>query len=349
MELSRMGFEVLLVGRLKEDSMPLEERPYDCHRMKLIFERGPLFYAEYNIRLFLLLLSSKVDILHANDLDTLLANHLASRLRNKPLIYDSHEYFTETPEVIHRPFVRKVWLRIEKWIFPKVHAAFTVNTSLADIFENKYKIPVRVMRNVPRKRKYEVRKTRQELQLPDDRKIILLQGAGINIQRGAEEAVMAMQHLDGVLLLIIGGGDVMPILHEMVDDLKLNDKVRILPKQPYEILYDYTVLSDLGLTLDKDTNPNYRYSLPNKLFDYIQARVPVLASPMTEIKKIVDEYGIGDTIENHEPQHIASKIQEAAENSRKMEEWKENLIFASAKLCWENEKHVLEEVYKAYA
>jgi hypothetical protein len=115
------------------------------------------------------------------------------------------------------------------------------------------------------------------------------------------------------------------------------------------VLYDYTVLADAGLTIDKDTNLNYRYSLPNKLFDYIQARIPVLASPMVEIKRIVEEYEIGDIIENHDPQHIAMKMKGMVENEREVNFWKEKLIFASEQLCWENEKHVLVEVYRAYA
>ena len=346
--LTSLGFDVLLVGRKKSDSLPLEKREYRMHRMRLTFEKGPLFYAEYNIRLFLLLLSRRTDILISNDLDTLLANYLASRIRGKPLVYDTHEYFTETPEVINRPFVRNTWKRIEKWIFPRLKHVFTVNESLAAIFSKKYGVEVKAVRNVPRKRKHTSVRSRKELGLPADKPVILLQGAGINIHRGAEELVKAMQYLDNVLLLIVGGGDVMPELHRTADELNLNDRVRFIPKQPYEKLLEYTANADLGLTLDKDTNPNYRYSLPNKLFDYIHSGVPVLASPMVEIKKIIDEYEVGTTINTYDPEKIAEKIKTLLSDKETLRYWKENCTFASNQLCWENEKKIVEDVYREY-
>lgn len=346
--LTSLGFDVLLVGRKRNNSLPLEKREYRMHRMRLLFEKGPLFYAEYNIRLFLLLLFKRTDILVSNDLDTLLANYLASRIRGKPLVYDTHEYFTETPEVINRPFVRNTWKRIEKWIFPRLKHVFTVNESLAAIFSKKYGVEVKAVRNVPRKRKHTSVRSRKELGLPADKPVILLQGAGINIHRGAEELVKAMQYLDNVLLLIVGGGDVMPELHAMADELKLNDRVRFISKQPYEKLIEYTANADLGLTLDKDTNPNYRYSLPNKLFDYIHAGVPVLASPMVEIKKIIDEYEVGTTINTYDPGKIAEKIKTVLSEKETLRYWKENCTFASNQLCWENEKKIVEDVYREY-
>ena len=115
--LTGMGFDVLLVGRKLTDSLPMGNPPYAYHRMKLAFTKGPLFYACFNLRLFFFLLFHKFDLLTSNDLDTLLPNYLISRIKNKPLVYDSHEYFTEVPELVNRPAVQKIWKRIEKWIF----------------------------------------------------------------------------------------------------------------------------------------------------------------------------------------------------------------------------------------
>lgn len=348
--LTGMGFDVLLAGRRKRDSIPLETKPYRRKRMRLLFEKGPFFYMEFNTRLFFFLLFRRCDVLVSNDLDTLLPNYLISKIKRRPLVFDSHENFTEVPELEGRRWVKSTWKAIEKMIFPKLHDVFTVNDSLAEIFRRQYGIDVRVVRNVPYARDYRVEKSREQLGLPDSRRIILMQGAGINIDRGAEETIRAMRFLNhDYLLLIIGGGDVLADLKDQAADLMAAGKVRFLPRLPYEELYQYTVHADLGLSLDKDTNLNYRYSLPNKLFDYIQARVPVLASRLPEVGRIINDYRIGDFIDHHDPQHIAGKIREMTSDPTRIAKWKENLTFAAAELCWENEINSLTAVYRKYA
>ncbi|MEZ5197370.1 MAG: glycosyltransferase [Bacteroidales bacterium] len=346
--LVKLGFDPTLVGRVKKDSLPLTERDYKMHRMKLLFEKGPLFYAEYNLRLFWFLLFNKVQLLVSNDLDTLLANFLVHKLKRIPIVYDSHELFTETPEVIHRKFVKSTWERIEGWIFPKLRDVMTVSDSIAEVFIKKYKVDVKVVRNVPFTRHFDFVMSRNDLGLPIDKKIVLLQGSGINIQRGAEELIESMKYLDNTILLIIGGGDVINELKIMADNPDLLHKIRFLPRMPIEHLYQYTMNCDLGVTIDKDTNLNYRYSLPNKLFDYIHAGIPVLASPLVEIKRIVEGYDIGSLIPDHDPKNIAAKIKDVLDDKIQLEIWKENLKFAAKELCWEKEEKTIQEVYKKF-
>jgi glycosyltransferase involved in cell wall biosynthesis len=346
--LQKAGFEVLLVGRRQRKSPPMDDRPYKSHRMKLLFEKGPMFYATFNIRLFIFLLFHRCDCLLSNDLDTLLPNFWISKLKRIPLIYDSHEYFTEVPELVSRPKVQRVWKRIEEYVVPKLPEMITVNQSIADLFHEKYGIKVHIIRNIPMRKMLPAPASRQEVGLDPNKHILVLQGSGINIHRGSEELVDSMQYLDDCQLVIIGGGDVLPILKEKVAANHWDDRVKFFPRMPYQQMMAITQLAELGFTLDKDTNLNYRFSLPNKLFDYIQAGVPIIASHLTEIERIITDYNIGTFIDNHEPKTIAATIQNALNDEKILSLWKNNLIFAAQNLCWENEEGVLLKIYEKY-
>ncbi len=348
MSLVAMGFELTLVGRLLPNSMPMNDRPYKTHRMRLLFKKGPLFYAEYNTRLFLYLLLHKVKLLVSNDLDTLLPNYLIHKIKRIPIVYDSHEYFTQVPELVNRPSTQAVWKRIETWIFPKLKDVFTVNDSIADLFQKDYGNRPRVVRNIPLKGEIIEPATRKELGLAEDKKVLILQGSGINIQRGSEEMVEAMKYIDNAILLIVGGGDVIDTLQEMAKNPELEGKIIFKPKQTYEKLMQYTANADLGLTLDKDTNLNYRFSLPNKLFDYIHAGIPILASPLPEIKRVIEKYNIGDFIPSHKPEEIAEKVNQILADQALIQKWKNNITFAAENLTWQNEEKVLKEVYSKH-
>jgi glycosyltransferase involved in cell wall biosynthesis len=345
-----LGYDVLLVGRKQRKSSPLLPRRYKVKRMRLLVEKGILFYIFFQIRLFFYLLFHKADILVSNDLDTLLPNYLISKLKGCVLVYDTHELFCEVPELQHRQMKKALWKILERFIFPRLKYVFTVNDSIAAIYHREYKVPIRVVRNVPllSDQTKLVKKTKRQLGIPEDKKIILLQGAGINVNRGAEEAVEAMQFVDGAILLIIGGGDVIDLLKQLTVQLHLSAKVIFIDKLPFQELRQYTQHADLGLTLDKGTNLNYKYSLPNKLFDYIHAGVPVLSSDLVEIKKIISTYDIGDYIDRHDPEHIAKKISTMLHEETILQFWKKNTKIAAENLNWEKEEQQLISVYKQF-
>lgn len=346
--LHEMGFKVTLVGREQRNSLPLQPREYRTHRMKLLFEKGVLFYSFFQLRLFFFLLFRKSDVLLANDLDTLLPNYLVSKIKRIPLVYDTHEIFTEVPELQGKSFRQGVWRRLEKWIFPKLKNVFTVNQSISDWYYDKYKVRALVVRNMPRRIMPVFESvSRTELNLPADKKIVILQGAGINVDRGAEELVMAMKHITDVVLLIVGSGDVIPALKEMVAKENLGHKVIFTGKVPHDKLRQYTLLADLGVTLDKPTNINYRFSLPNKIFDYINAGIPVLCSDLPEVARIVRDHKVGMVIDSFEPEKIAQAIQTAL-NSPEYKVWESNTLKAGEELCWETDEVNLKAVYSQF-
>lgn len=336
--LKESGYTVVLVGRKRKNSIPLKSLNNQCVRLNLLFDKGPFFYAELNVRLFFFLLFSKVDLIFSNDLDTLPAAYLAHKLKRKTkIVYDSHELFTEAPELEGR-FVKKIWERIEKMIFPKLEYIITVNDSIAEIFKSKYRKSIVVVRNVSKKFDWSELKSKKDLGIPEDKELIIVQGSGLNVDRGIEEAILAMQFIDYATLLIVGDGDVIPNAKELVKTHQLETKVLFFGKRPYKELMQFTRYASIGLALDKPKSLNYRFALPNKLFDYVQANTAVICSNLIEIQKIVEKYEIGISIETISPEVIAETINGLLENKDKLLSFQENCKKAAEVENWENEK-----------
>lgn len=338
--LLELGYLPVLAGRKKPQSPPIGTRPYKTLRFRLPFHKGPLFYTSYNIWLLIFLLFQKKALIWSNDLDTLPACLLAARIKGQPLVYDSHELFTEVPELVHRKKVQGYWQRLEARMLPRLSNAITVCQSIADYYEEKYGIKFRVIRNVPFRDLPQAPGTAQTAQ---KQPIILYQGA-VNLGRGIEEAILAMHQLDQALLMIIGEGDHYELCQSLIQREKLSDRVVMTGRVPLEQLPNLTRQATIGLSLEQDLGLNYRYALPNKLFDYIRAEVPVLTSDLPEIRKIVENYQVGITLPHPSPDTIAATIRLMLNSPGRMAQWKDNCRIAAADLCWENEKSGIIEL-----
>lgn len=340
------GFEVLLTGKKLKESLPMDQRDYRTSRLRPWFSKTALFYVNFNILLFFSLLFKKADVLLANDLDTLLANYLVAVLKRIPLVYDSHEYFTGVPELQHRPRVRAVWERIEQFIFPRLEQIYTVNRSIAELYGKKYNKMIQVVRNIPYLQKGQT----APLTYPAGKKIIIYQGSGINVNRGAEELVLSMKHLpaEAFSLWMVGGGDVFEQLKVLTRENGLDDRIRFIAKVPFNQLRDITAQAHLGISFDKPTNLNYLYSLPNKIFDYLHAGIPVLCTPLPEIKAIVEAYQVGCYIDQHDPEHIADRIRFVFTDPERYLSWKKSTDTASRELCWQHEGKIVSAIFKRY-
>ena len=149
--LVEIGFEVLVYGRVLPNTIAVN-RTYEIIRKKHFFNSNFLFYAEYNIRLFFFILFKKFHCILSNDLDTLPGCFLASKLKSIDLVYDSHELFSEVPELQGRAFVQNFWRKLEDFFLPKVKKSYTVSQSIADFYHKKYQNKMGVIRNVPPKK-----------------------------------------------------------------------------------------------------------------------------------------------------------------------------------------------------
>ena len=346
MALIECGYDVTLVGRKLSNSLPIPNWTFKTIRLKMIFKKGPAFYFFFNFRLFFVGLINKTDLFYANDLDTLAPMFLLSKLKKKPLIYDSHELFCEVPELKASRIKKSIWQKLEWYIIPKLKTCITVNDSIAKIYEAKYNVPFYIIRNISDFDQTFIPKSRVQLSLPEDKKIILLQGAGINVDRGAEELIDAMEFVQNAVLYIIGSGDVWENLKQKVSFNKsIQNKVVLINKLPKSELINYTFNADIGLSIDKNTNLNYLYSLPNKIFDYIQAEIPILASRLPEIENIILQYKIGDFIDDHNPKTIANKLNEML-YSQQLSSYKKYLAIAKKEITWKSEKEKLLTIIK---
>jgi glycosyltransferase involved in cell wall biosynthesis len=336
--LYKMGYDILLIGRQSKQKFLLNQLPYKTIRFPNLFNRGPLMYLMFNLQLFFYLLFKKADVLWANDLDTLLPNYWISRLKNIRLVYDSHEYFTES---VYKRSSKKIWEKLENFLFPRLKNVITVNDSIKKVYEEKFRVPITVIRNVPYR--FIKKEGDKKIILPDDKKILIIQGMGLNENRGAEEAIEVMQFLpDDFALYFIGNGTILNQLKQMVSELQLQSKVTFIDALPYDQMMGYTTQTFLGLIFEKiDVSDEHRFSLPNKFFDYLLAGIPVLSSEAPEIKRIIEEYNVGDFIVSFDPKEIAQKIVSISKDEEAYKTWKYNTVKASANLNWENEEKVL--------
>jgi len=331
--LQAMGFDVLLWGRLLASSQSLN-RPYATKRMRLVFSKGPFFYLEYNLRLFFVLLFSKSHLLLSNDLDTLLANFLAAKLKRLPLVYDSHELFPEAPELLNNPFKKKIWENIEAFLLPKVSSAYTVCDSIAKFYESKYNIVMKVVRNVPY--------FEESIQIEKLEKTLIYQG-GMNPGRGLELLIQSMSFIPDFKLKIIGDGDGLKALKILTKNEGVNNRVSFLGRLPFEALKAHTEQASIGVLFEEAKGLSFEYSLPNKLFDYIHAGTAVMASPLVEVKRIIENNTVGDLLSSREPEMVAKQIVEMHEKINSFEFTK-----ARKELNWQKEEQVLKGIFMPF-
>lgn len=337
--LANNGYEVLLIGRGYKNSLPLTEKKYQQKRISCFFNSGFLFYAEYNLQLFFVLLFTKMDAICAIDLDTILACLLASLVKNKKRIYDAHELFTEQKEIVTRPVVHKCWMLIEKFAVPKFTVGYTVNQFIADELKRRYGVNYGIIRNLPRS---SVTTTNQHTAQKTS-KFILYQGA-VNEGRSFETLIPAMLQVDAPLI-IYGKGNFFSQVQQLIAAHKLEAKVLLKGFITPDMLNTITPDAYIAVTIFEQTGLNQYYSLSNRFFDYIMAGVPQICVNYPEYKTINDEYNVALMIDDVKSDTIAAALNRLLNHSTLHEQLRQNCVIARKTLNWENEEKELLLIY----
>lgn len=331
--LEGLGWTPVLVGREMPNSVPWEG-PWEAHRLKLAADAGPRFYASLQLELHRWLRShaSRLDAIWCNDLDTLAPAVWHGQL---PVVYDSHEYFTEAAGLTGKPLKRALWLMLERWAFKSLPCMITVNESIAESYRKTYGLEVRVVRNMPRRQppvEVHGRTAFEAYGIPTDLPIALMQGAYMDRDRGAAEAVAALPAMKGVRLVLVGAGIEWDEAQARIGDEELGGRLHCIPKLPFEALRKLTASADVGLSLDKGVHGNYEMSLPNKLFDFMHARLPMVVTARKEVAAIVRGHGLGEVVEHATPSAVKAAVDKVLERPRA--EWGASLSKASESFHW---------------
>ncbi len=304
----------------------------------------------------LCLIQTSADIYHACEVTALPACYIAAILRRKPLIFEAYELPLFDRPLSEMSKTRR-WLRRLLGIFlayvvPRCAAVITVSPPIVQEIRNRYS-PSRValVRNLPAYRFVaKSDRLRQRLSLDPDVRIALYQGF-LQPDRGLDRLVRAAKFLDKDVMIVMMGqgvGTTQAELESLIVSEGVADRVRILPPVPYEELLDWTASADIGLTIiPLDYTLNMRMCLPNKLFEYLMAGLPVLSSPLEAVTEIINKYDVGRVVHSLEPAVVGTAINAMIKDDVALSRMRNNALEASQQsLSWEKESLELLVVYK---
>jgi glycosyltransferase involved in cell wall biosynthesis len=340
--LAEKGHAVTLVGRKLSSSLPLAATStgsvqFKQKRIRCWFNKGKLFYFEYNFRLSCYLLFRKMDAICAIDLDTIIPCHFISRFKRIPRIYDAHELFTEMKEVITRPRIKKIWTRVEKRFVPKFTHGYTVSESIAEEFHRRYKVNYETIRNLP------VLKPLDEIKPAE--KFILYQGS-VNEARGFEYLIPAMKQIN-CKLVICGDGNFMEQLKRLITENKLETKIELKGMMTPGEIWKISQQATVGIALAEKEGLNQWLALPNKFFDYVHAGLPQVTMNYPEYIRINKQSEVAILINDLLPEKIAEAINKLLTDDVLHSKLKANCLKARRELNWQIEEKKLLAFYQS--
>ena len=285
------------------------------------------------------------DIYQSNDLNTLIQGVICSkfRLKPRPLIYDSHE--VQTDRTGYNKNIVKV---MESNLLRFVDVMMVENHTRAAHNEELYGFYPYTLYNYSEYYNIEDKEAidiHAEVRIDEDEKILLYQG-GLQAGRGLHNLINAMPYVDEGILVFIGDGKLKDELKQQVVDMGLQQKVKFIGRVDYKDLARYTKNAYVGFQVLQNICFNHYSASSNKLFEYLMADVPVIASDLPEIRKVFNQYNVGELVNPDDPQSIAKAINKIVQDETMHASYVEGAKQAKHVYNWNNEKEKLYDVYR---
>ncbi|MBI5646421.1 MAG: glycosyltransferase [Ignavibacteriae bacterium] len=270
-------------------------------------------FAEYMVRVFFFVLRTRCTIVVAHDLPAAIPSWLAARLSRKRIVYNAHELWGES-NGITAPFPA-FWRTLDRFLCPRVDALITPEENRARIYRDEYgaRTTTLVIPNAPPYRSPEASSVLSDFLaaqgiLPD--MIVLYQGI-FDESRCLHELIEAMVHTDeGIVLVLAGRGsdEQRRKLEVAISQRGLSGRVVFHPFVHYESLHRFTSSADVGVLFYRNDCRNNMYCAPNKLYEYAQAGLPVLASDNPGVADVIRARGMGLVVDATYPETITEGL-----------------------------------------
>ncbi len=304
------------------------------------------FYLRFTISLFVSLVKTKADIYFASDFYTMPVCVFIAKLKQKKVFYDSREIYTELPALTGRPWLKKAFKIIEGFFINKTDEIFTTGEMDSEYIEKLFDTKKTfTLRNLPLYRKKFIPVDFiGGYNLSAGSKIMLYQGI-IVTGRGIDTYFKALLKDTSLVLVILGGGEHKDYYEKKADELKIRERVIFAGKISQNELANYTSGAFAGLSVIDNISINNYYALPNKLFEYIMAELPVIVSDLPQMKKVVEQYKVGAVIKDNDADELI-EVLNTWKNEEIYKKLKENCKIASGELNWEAEFEKLYFLFK---
>lgn len=293
------------------------------------------------------------DIYQAHDLNTLPVAWWLARKHKAKLVYDSHELYLNRNRTKPRGRINDFLLAsMEKFLIRRCHAAITVNDTIAKELAVRYRIPTpHVIMNAPLSKSTEAavesEALRRELGIPQQRFLILYCG-GITFNRGLEKVIQSMALLPDCHLVFMGYGtaEYTESLLRIAEEHGVHERFDFFGPVPSDMVTTYASCADLGIAPIENVCLSYYYCSPNKVFEYLNAGLPVVASDFPEMRRVIEEFSVGGVFDPENPSDIARAIKDIKENPEAARQMRANTVNAAGKFHWGNEAEKLLNIYK---